>query len=96
MQPPQRKGGAEVQALHALPDEATAPRQARSLDTIWRTWGVTYIIPPKKPAGDLAAGYLYRLHAAPPSTQNDAQYGWFNATGCAASASVRPSSNRAS
>ena len=27
-----------------------------------------------------------RLQAAPPSTQNDAQYGWFNATGRAASA----------
>lgn len=33
-----------------------------------------------------------RLQAAPPSTQNDAQYGWFNATGRDASARVRPSS----
>jgi hypothetical protein len=34
-----------------------------------------------------------RLQAAPPSTQNDAQYGWFNATGRAASANVPPISN---
>jgi hypothetical protein len=37
-----------------------------------------------------------RLHAAPPSTQNEAQNGWFNATEPEASASVAPSSNRGS
>ena len=34
-----------------------------------------------------------REQAAPPSTQNFAQCGWFSATGRAASASVAPSSN---
>jgi hypothetical protein len=38
----------------------------------------------------------YREQAAPPSTQNRAQWGWFKATGCAASARVAPSSKRAS
>ena len=37
-----------------------------------------------------------RLQAAPPSTQNDAQWGWFNATGRDASARVVPSSKRGS
>lgn len=37
-----------------------------------------------------------RLQAAPPSTQNDAQWGWFNATGRDASAKVVPSSKRGS
>jgi hypothetical protein len=35
---------------------------------------------------------VQRLQAAPPSTQNDAQYGWFNDTAPDASKSVRPSS----
>ena len=37
-----------------------------------------------------------RLHAAPPSTQNEAQNGWFSDTGAAASARVAPSSKRGS
>jgi hypothetical protein len=37
-----------------------------------------------------------RLQAAPPSTQNEAQWGWFNATGRDASARVAPSSKRGS
>lgn len=37
-----------------------------------------------------------RLHEAPPSTQNAAQWGWFNATAPAASASVAPISKRGS
>jgi hypothetical protein len=37
-----------------------------------------------------------RLQAAPPNTQNDAQWGWFNATGRDASASIVPSSKRLS
>jgi hypothetical protein len=37
-----------------------------------------------------------RLQAAPPSTQNEAQWGWLSATGRAASARVRPSSKRGS
>jgi hypothetical protein len=37
-----------------------------------------------------------RLQAAPPSTQNEAQWGWFNATARDASASVAPSSKRGS
>jgi hypothetical protein len=37
-----------------------------------------------------------RLQDAPPSTQNEAQNGWFSATGRDASASVVPSSNRGS
>ena len=37
-----------------------------------------------------------RLQAAPPSTQNDAQWGWFNATGRDASAKVVPNSKRGS
>ncbi|HEY8287741.1 MAG TPA: hypothetical protein VIG49_00645, partial [Acetobacteraceae bacterium] len=37
-----------------------------------------------------------RLQAAPPSTQNEAQYGWFSDTGREASASVAPSSKRGS
>jgi hypothetical protein len=36
------------------------------------------------------------LQAAPPSTQNDAQYGWFNGTAPDASANVPPSSKRGS
>lgn len=39
---------------------------------------------------------IQRLQAAPPRTQNDAQYGWFNATSPAASFNVRPSSKRGS
>ena len=47
--------------------------------------------------GDCAAlSRQPRLQAAPPSTQNDAQYGWFSDTGRVASAKVRPSSNRGS
>lgn len=37
-----------------------------------------------------------RLQAAPPRTQNEAQNGWFSATGRAASASVAPNSKRGS
>jgi hypothetical protein len=37
-----------------------------------------------------------RLQAAPPSTQNDAQNGWFSATGRAASFKLRPSSKSGS
>lgn len=37
-----------------------------------------------------------RLQAAPPSTQNEAQKGWFKEIGLDASASVRPSSKRGS
>ena len=37
-----------------------------------------------------------RLQAAPPSTQNEAQWGWFSATGRDASARVVPSSKRGS
>ena len=37
-----------------------------------------------------------RLHDAPPSTQNAAQWGWFNATAPDASASVAPISKRGS
>jgi hypothetical protein len=44
----------------------------------------------------LLAVCIQRLQAAPPSTQNDAQYGWFNGTAPDASASVRPSSKRGS
>ncbi len=39
---------------------------------------------------------VQRLQEAPPSTQNDAQYGWFNDTGSDASAKARPSSKRGS
>jgi hypothetical protein len=39
---------------------------------------------------------VQRLQAAPPNTQNDAQYGWFNDTAPDASFSVRPSSKRGS
>jgi hypothetical protein len=39
---------------------------------------------------------VQRLQEAPPSTQNDAQYGWFNATVPDASARLRPSSKRGS
>ena len=42
------------------------------------------------------AGCVQRLQAAPPSTQNEAQYGWFNDTAPDASTSVRPSSKRGS
>jgi len=48
---------------------------------------------------DTAAGWadcVQRLQAAPPNTQNDAQYGWFNETAPDASTSVRPSSKRGS
>jgi len=44
----------------------------------------------------LRAECVQRLQAAPPSTQNEAQYGWFNATAPDASCSVRPSSKRGS
>jgi hypothetical protein len=37
---------------------------------------------------------VQRLQEAPPRTQNDAQYGWFNGTAPEASANVRPSSKR--
>ena len=47
-------------------------------------------------APTLSPSCVQRLQAAPPNTQNDAQYGWFNATGRAASASVVPSSKRGS
>lgn len=45
---------------------------------------------------ELSSGCVQRLQAAPPNTQNDAQYGWFNGTGPDASTSVRPSSKRGS
>lgn len=44
----------------------------------------------------ISADCVQRLQDAPPSTQNDAQYGWFNDTGAAASARVWPSSKRGS
>ena len=44
----------------------------------------------------LRAACVQRLQAAPPNTQNDAQYGWFNATAPDASFNVRPSSKRGS
>lgn len=44
----------------------------------------------------LRAGCVQRLQAAPPRTQNEAQYGWFNDTAPDASSSVRPSSKRGS
>jgi hypothetical protein len=44
----------------------------------------------------LRAECVQRLQAAPPNTQNDAQYGWFNATAPEASFNVRPSSKRGS
>jgi len=44
----------------------------------------------------LTADCVQRLQDAPPKTQNDAQYGWFNETGTDASAKVRPSSKRGS
>ncbi len=44
----------------------------------------------------LSAACVQRLQAAPPNTQNDAQYGWFNDTAPDASSSVRPSSKRGS
>ncbi len=44
----------------------------------------------------LRAACIQRLQAAPPNTQNDAQYGWFNATAPEASFNVRPSSKRGS
>jgi hypothetical protein len=45
---------------------------------------------------ELLAECVQRLQAAPPNTQNEAQYGWFNATAPEASTSVRPSSKRGS
>ena len=39
---------------------------------------------------------VHRLQAAPPNTQNEAQYGWFNDTAPDASARVDPSSKRGS
>jgi hypothetical protein len=47
-------------------------------------------------AKPLTAACVQRLQAAPPNTQNDAQYGWFNGTGPEASSNVRPSSKRGS
>ena len=47
-------------------------------------------------AAAVRAECVQRLQAAPPNTQNDAQYGWFNATAPDASFSVRPSSKRGS
>jgi hypothetical protein len=44
----------------------------------------------------LLAACVQRLQAAPPNTQNDAQYGWFNDTVPEASFNVRPSSKRGS
>jgi hypothetical protein len=44
----------------------------------------------------LTEACVQRLQAAPPSTQNDAQYGWFNGTGRDASTNERPSSKRGS
>jgi hypothetical protein len=44
----------------------------------------------------LSALLAQRLQAAPPSTQNEAQNGWFNDTGRDASAKVEPSSKRGS
>ncbi len=43
-----------------------------------------------------SAGLAQRLQDAPPSTQNDAQNGWFRATGAAASFNVAPISKRGS
>ena len=50
------------------------------------------------PAGAdrLSALLAQRLQAAPPSTQNEAQNGWFNDTGSDASPKVEPSSKRGS
>ena len=45
---------------------------------------------------ELSAECIQRLQDAPPSTQNEAQYGWFNDTAPDASISVRPSSKRGS
>jgi hypothetical protein len=47
-------------------------------------------------AATLTATCVQRLQDAPPSTQNDAQYGWFSGTVPDASVSVRPSSKRGS
>lgn len=47
-------------------------------------------------ASVLRAACVQRLQAAPPRTQNDAQYGWFRATVPDASSNVRPSSKRGS
>ena len=47
-------------------------------------------------APTLTNACIQRLQDAPPNTQNDAQYGWFNETAPDASASVRPSSKRGS
>ena len=44
----------------------------------------------------VSAACVQRLQDAPPSTQNDAQYGWFNDTGTDASFNVPPSSKRGS
>ena len=44
----------------------------------------------------IADDCVQRLQAAPPNTQNDAQYGWFNETAPDASANVRPISKRGS
>jgi hypothetical protein len=44
----------------------------------------------------LSAACIQRLQAAPPNTQNEAQYGWFNATAPDASTNVLPSSKRGS
>jgi hypothetical protein len=44
----------------------------------------------------LSPACVQRLQAAPPNTQNDAQYGWFNGTAPDASTRVRPSSKRGS
>jgi hypothetical protein len=44
----------------------------------------------------LSTDCVQRLQEAPPSTQNDAQYGWFNETAPDASANVWPSSKRGS
>jgi hypothetical protein len=49
------------------------------------------------PAAEVFSDELaQRLHAAPPSTQKDAQNGWLSDTGAAASASVTPISKRGS
>ncbi len=42
------------------------------------------------------AACIQRLQAAPPNTQNEAQYGWFSDTAPDASINVRPSSKRGS
>lgn len=47
-------------------------------------------------APNLSAACVQRLQAAPPNTQNEAQYGWFKDTGPDASAKVAPSSKRGS